>query len=413
MTMLVAALSAAVLAGAGAMLLELALRRWINTRAPIHLRAPWTSFEITADPEVLPGLSPRISFTCNAFGARGGDVPVGGRTFKALAIGGSSVECFLLDDREVWTEVAADRLRRPDAIARLDADHVRIWNIGKSGVTTDTLVYALPDELARMPRLDVAIIMNGGSALLKWCEMGLPARLPPMQPSWVDIAFHRNVSWSWRPGGTALAECYRRLSAQRPGPARKLDRLGRSVAKARALRAGATNVIDTVPADADWLAHYERSLGRVIDVVRTRADHVLLIHQPIYQKSDPTAAEQAMFWHCAIGSADQPTGFLSHRLMIELNDELRRSTERVARARGTEFLDPSARMPSSPEAYYDHYHYKPEGSRRLGELVAERLLDIAAPRAAPRHDGTPSARKLERHAFTADRRDDGRPRSAT
>lgn len=360
---------------------ELALRWWIARFAPIHIRYPNENFEITPDPTIFPGLSTPIRFTTNHFGARGGDVPTTGRTLKVLAVGGSGVECFLLDDRECWTEVAAERLRQPEVMHRLGVDQVRVWNVGKSGITPTELVHALPDLLDRIPTLDALVIMNGAAVWVNWCRLGLPSPYPVAQPDWDELAFHRHSARSWRPKQTAMAEVYRRLSVLRPPQLKHLRGIGKAIQRARLARANAVQTIDICPEPESWLDHYRSTLGKVVDQALPKCGRVILMHQPFYAKSKPTQTELDTFWHGAMGVADTPTDFASHRLLGELNDLIGQATREVALAKGLLFIDPSSRVAPVPENFYDHIHFMPTGAQRVGEYVGDQLAASLAPAA--------------------------------
>ncbi|MEZ5853693.1 MAG: hypothetical protein R3D67_02710 [Hyphomicrobiaceae bacterium] len=354
---------------------EYGLRYWISTRAPVRIRNPLENLHITPDPAIFPSLPASSRFTSNIAGARGGDDPVNGRTFRALAVGGSGVECLMLDDDACWTAIVAQHLSTGSAKAALGVDHVRVWSNGCSGITTDTLIYALPDELKRYRQLDAIIIMNGASAINTWCDLELPAVMPAMEPSWIDLAFHRNHRWSWSPRHTAIAELIRRLRVLRPRPPRELKKIGRTIALARKARASTDRIIRELPDTSSWLGHYKRTLAEVVDIAGNHAKRVILVHQPIFSKTDPTAEEIAMMWHGGLGPEGQKIAFVEHDLMIEMCELLRVATKDVAEQTGATFVDPTPAIASVQANFYDHFHFTPEGARCLGVFIAERLLD--------------------------------------
>ncbi len=367
--------------------LEYGLRHWISTRAPVRICNPLENLLITPDPAVFPSLPKNSRFTTNLAGARGGDEPDSGKTFRVLAVGGSGVECLMLDDAACWTAVAAQQLSTPASLAALGVDHVRVWNNGCSGVTTDTLIYALPDEFRRYKPLDVVVVMTGASAINTWCDLDLPEQMPPQEPSWIDLAFHRNHDWGWSPRRTATAELIRRLRALRRRPPRELTNLGRSIARARQARATATRIVRDLPDASSWIAHYKRTMAQIVKIAGNHAKQVILVHQPIFGKTELTKDEEAMLWHGGLGPEGQKTGFITHDVLIEMCQLLRTATREVAQETGAKFADPTDQVAPTDTNYYDHFHFTPEGARCLGRFVAEQLIAVQARQLALGHDG--------------------------
>lgn len=361
---------------------EFVLRWWFKTHGQIRIRTPHENFELTCDPAIIPGLSPKSRFITNAHGARGKPIPREGKTLKILAIGGSGVECFLLDEDECWTAIIEQRLNEPSALKQLGVDAVRVWNTGKSGVTPATLAYALPNELGRMPRFDLVLIMNDISVLNEWLELGLPEQFPDPGPSWDDLFWHRNLAFGWSPKRTGFAELVRRIK-DRWSPRRKLlTGLGRGLAKSREQRATCAGLQDVLPSATVCSMHYKAALTRVVEIIQGMGSRCLVIHQPIFSKLNATPEELALFWHGGIGSTakgkDRP--FLSHRAFVQALTLLGRTTKQVAINTGAAYTDPVGAVPSDAEHYYDHIHFKPKGAVKLGEFLADRVFELCAER---------------------------------
>src|SRR5436853_7025147 len=73
-------------------------RWWLRHRSRYYVWPPRTRLEIRLAPEAFPELESRVRFEVNAAGERGGEVPrVKNGLYRVLAVGGSAVECFTLD----------------------------------------------------------------------------------------------------------------------------------------------------------------------------------------------------------------------------------------------------------------------------------------------------------------------------
>jgi hypothetical protein len=391
MTLVLQVLAAA---AAAAALTELASRLWLHFFARAYVWPPYYHVETDVDPKILPNLSPHSRFQVNSLGARGDEPPPSGvRAFRVLACGGSAVECFSLDQEEAWPQVVQTLLNRPESLARLGAERAVVWNVGKSGFTTDALCYAFPRLLPRFAPIDVLTIVISISAVNYWTRVGTPDELPELDPPWADFEWHPELPWSWHARRSAAAEVVRRLRQVLGKPIIVREGAGRRFAKQRKMRAEAREVRDAFGDTAQWVAHYEESLTRAIELARRHARRVVLIRQPWFNRPDPTPEENAMLWNGSVGdvSAQFCDVFYSHRVICELMRMMNDATTRVGRATGTDVLRPEDVLEPSAKTFYDHAHLTPAGARIVGEYVAAQLLELEARPADERSRERPDA----------------------
>ncbi len=110
-------------------------RWWIRGRSRYYVWPPHARIEIRPDPATFPGLQRRARFHINADGERGGEIAGGDDgLYRVLAVGGSAVECFALDQPLTWPGVLGQLLNAPDNLHALGARRVHVGNIGHSGV---------------------------------------------------------------------------------------------------------------------------------------------------------------------------------------------------------------------------------------------------------------------------------------
>ncbi len=81
-------------------------------RADFHHREPNLRFRHEVDACAVPGVAPVSTYSSNSRGVKGPEAPE--RARRILAVGGSTTECFNLDDASVWTGPLM-RLLGPDA----------------------------------------------------------------------------------------------------------------------------------------------------------------------------------------------------------------------------------------------------------------------------------------------------------
>ncbi len=148
-------LAVALAAPALLLVAEVSCRWWIRRRSRYHVWPPRARIEIRPDPEAFPTLERRVRFHINADGERGGEVASGEQgLYRVLAVGGSAVECFALDQPRSWPGVLEQLLNAPERLHTLGARRVHVGNIGHSGVGSADLDLILERVLPQYRHLD-------------------------------------------------------------------------------------------------------------------------------------------------------------------------------------------------------------------------------------------------------------------
>src|SRR4051812_5636350 len=122
----------AALAAALIVMAELAARWWIRRSTRFCVWPPGMRVEVRQN--LFPGLEPRFRFEINADGERGSEVRgTDDGLYRILVAGGSSVECFALDQLTSWPGTLEQLLNCRPALDVLRARRVHVGNIGHSG----------------------------------------------------------------------------------------------------------------------------------------------------------------------------------------------------------------------------------------------------------------------------------------
>ena len=109
---------------------ELGARWWIRWSTRYSVWTPGMRLEVRQHPDLFPEVEPRVRFEINADGERGdeaGEHEDG--LFRILTVGGSSVECYALDQPTSWPGQLEQLLNRPDALKRLGARRVHVGSL--------------------------------------------------------------------------------------------------------------------------------------------------------------------------------------------------------------------------------------------------------------------------------------------
>src|SRR5205085_2857174 len=116
---------------------ELAARWWIRRHTRYHVWPPGTRLELRSDGTVCPQLDRLVRFDVNADGERGREVRQDeAGLFRVLTAGGSSVECFVLNEHASWPGAVERILNAPEHLPALGARRVHGGNIGRPGVSS-------------------------------------------------------------------------------------------------------------------------------------------------------------------------------------------------------------------------------------------------------------------------------------
>jgi lysophospholipase L1-like esterase len=361
---------------------EIGSRRWIR-RSRYYVWPAHARIENCMDPDVFPELAHRSRFYINADGERGGDVPAGEPgLYRILAVGGSAVECFALDQPASWPGALERLLNTPNSLAALGARHVHVGNIGHSGVGSADLDLILSRVLPQYGRLDAMLIMVGASDIYHWLEDGAPpTQAPSSVPEPLLFAEHPRQPLGWTLRELALVEVVRRLRRAWFHPVEVKERAGAWFARARRMRAQATEVRTTMPDPTVVLAHFEDHFGRLVRAARARADRVLVVRQPWFEGGGGYTAEaESRFWHGGVGRAwkESITVYYSLEVVNRLLELIDSCAARVADAHGVPHIDVRPLLTGGLRHYYDHDHHTAAGAAVIARAVAAAFVPPAA-----------------------------------
>lgn len=141
---------------------EWALRaRWPNEYSvwPPGFRATFQ-----AAPGVMPGVEGASSFTINSSGIRGDEFS-SAQGPRILALGGSTTECFYLDDEEAWPRLLQKELAAAPGLSR-----VWVGNIGRAGGKASNHLLQVRKLLPLYPPIDVVLVLVGINDLLRFLQ---------------------------------------------------------------------------------------------------------------------------------------------------------------------------------------------------------------------------------------------------
>ena len=367
---------------------ELAARWWMRRRSRYAVWAPDTRVEIRQHPELFPELEPRVRFDVNADGERGNEAPADrDGLFRILAVGGSSVECYALDQPTSWAGRLETLLNRPDALDRLAARRVHVGNIGHSGVGAAELEIILERVLPSYDRLDAILVMVSASTAYHWLEEGAPAgQEPPVVPEEALFACRPDQAFGWHPRRMAALELARRLRQRWFHPVTVKENVGAWIVSGRAMRAAAAEIRTTLPDASGVVRHFDRHFRRALRLAQARAKRVIVVRQPWFEKRY-TDEEQRRFWHGGIGRPwkEKVSVYFSLDVINRVLGLIDQRVVEVAEDLGVQQVFLQSLLDQGLRHYYDHDHLTPEGAAVVAQAIAgavvggHRSRETAAP----------------------------------
>lgn len=359
-------------------LTELAVRWWLRRRTKYCVWTPGMRLEVRQDPGLFPELEPRVRFEVNADGERGAAAPADGPgVFRILAVGGSSVECYALDQPTSWPGRLEQLLNRPEALDTLGARRVHVGNIGHSGVGAAELEMILHRVLPNYDRIDAIIVMVSASTAYHWLEDGAPpAREPSVVPEDAMFGRHPGQKFGWHPRSTALLEALRRLRQRLFKPVTVKENVGAWLVAGRKMRAEAKEFRTTIPDPTTVLNHFEHHFRRALRLAMAKAPRVLVLRQPWFEKQY-TKEEQSRFWHGGIGRPwkEKVSVYFSLDVINRILGLIDGRVVKVADELGLEPVHLQPLLNQGLRHYYDHDHVTPEGAAVAAHAIASAVTD--------------------------------------
>jgi lysophospholipase L1-like esterase len=367
-----------VLAFGAVLLLEFAARWSIRRSRKYYVWTPRLRQRMELDTETHPQLDRVVNFEINSVGQRASEPPKRNTpAFRILVIGGSSAECYLLDQPKAWPAVLERYLSERDRLVALGVNHVHVANIAKSAMRSASVRMIAERVLPGHDRVDVIVLFMGASDVIQWLSRDAdPGSI--REPVRVEdvFSYHPEGPFSLSPRRSALREVARRLRDRvRQAPETRI-RAGRWLGRARAMRAKATDFRDTAPDTTPLTQAFAENLDVVIRYALMKADNVIVVRQPWFDNPSPSAGEAALFWNGGVGNpqTDAITTYYSDRVLTTLLSAIDQTTVQVAKRHGLRAVNLRGDLRSDMTNYYDQFHFTNEGARVVAERIGDAIM---------------------------------------
>jgi len=276
-------------------------------------------------------------------------------SLRILAIGGSTTEQSLLDDRRTWTHLLQEELQ-----AHFADRVVEVINAGSSGTRAEHHLVTLRETSA--VRADLVLILMGINDWNKHIREHYGSKVyGPLG----------DALWKLRLENTILGRAIRRGSdaAQRREGGPEPDAMAMTGVEASLSRSDQRTLeIGSVAAD------YAAVVEKIIDECRRQRTNCVFLTQPTAYRGAASPALRSRFW--------MTPPFEEYTLDLEslaaIADTYNRYLLQVAAARGMAACDTATKMESMPDGFYDDCHFNEAGARVMAASIAQCLLERGA-----------------------------------
>ncbi len=312
----------------------------------------------------LPGMEGRHFFTTNSYGFRGDSliVPKPPREYRVFVVGGSTAECFYLDDADDLARVAQN------ALAADTTRVVKVYNVGLSGTASDDHVAMIAQRLVHLEP-DAIVIMAGvndlrrsiqGFDYLHYAREGVAT-----PPFYRRLLLHSQI-------GRRVVYFKRRVD---PDPDRVLEArtLKSDYARKVALQQASPPAHEPVRVDT---TSYRTNLRTMAGIARTNGFALVFVTHPSSWNSQVDPSIRAHHWMCTYDGVVYPEDQMDAALE-RLNDVMRA----VAAEDAVPLYDLARAIPKSSEYFYDDCHFNRNGARTAGDGIAQFVITNVLARA--------------------------------
>jgi lysophospholipase L1-like esterase len=330
----------------------------VNAQNPyIRFEYPRRYAAVTQIEPGLPGMDGRHSFTTNAYGFRGDSlaVPKPPREYRVFVVGGSTAECFYLDDADDMSRVAQN------ALAADTTRVVKVYNVGLSGTASDDHVAMIAQRLVHLEP-DAVVVFAGVNDLRRSIQdfdylhyTSYRAASPPL---------YRRV--------LLKSQIVRRVVYFRrrvdPDPEQVLEARTLKSDYARKVALQQSTPVTSAPVRVDTTS-YRTNLRTMAGIARANGFALVFVTHPSSWNSQVDPSIREHHWMCVYDGVAYREDAMDAGLE-QLNDVMRA----VAVEDSVPLFDLARETPKSSEYFYDDCHFNRRGAFAAGSGLARFMM---------------------------------------
>ena len=301
----------------------------------------------------LSGVSTMARNTTNMWGLRGDEPPSDwNESFTVVVVGGSTAQCYYLDDHKTWPYLLQEKLRRV-------VPKCWVGNGGISGHSTRAHILFVREAIAKM-RPTAALLLVGINDL--WYSINEEARVqgnPAEQAGWKYFALGNSrllqVLFLWKIilFDNVVVLNHSANEDFNPEP----------VAQKMALPGDLRQMLPS-------LDEYRKNLRTIIADLKAMNVRPIFLTQPLLFDSTSVWKSVACWDYSVSGKKGKLSAATYARLLDIFNDELKK----VGAEEKVEVFDLASEIPHPKKYFYDMMHFNELGANLVAEKTAGYLL---------------------------------------
>ena len=355
-----ACLAAAILA------LEWLCRQFIFDPTAAYILTPGWSIAVHHN-NLLPRVHEDHVITINNLGGRG-EAPTAFSTPRIAVFGSSTVQDWVLPERQTWVQQVGQNLRSC-------IPHVWTGNFGKAGVNARQHLLQLPEVVKYAPRIDMFIVLLGGTDFLFDLHIHHPLVTP--EGWWRKQALMYD---HYDEGHSALLALVQRLykswsrTATEPIPTSDFGDYEKALRDAHA-KVTDRQWVDELPDLSSHLDTYRQTISRLKEFADTYGAPIVFVTQPyVWSKTMSESTRRELFAGFIGGDFQSPDvkWYTSDALMAGFSAYNATLLDKC-RTDGLSCVDAARLFEGHKDYFFDDFHFSPEGAAALGAMVAEHV----------------------------------------
>lgn len=325
-------------------LLEIALQ--IHNPFPARVKNGQVLLPVNAKYHIklpdIPGLDSEVVHVKNSLGFRGEELTDSTMT-KIICMGGSTTECFYLNEGKDWPAVLAKKLKE---------DNPNYWlnNAGMDGQSSFGNMQMLKQYILKI-KPNYIILMCG----LNDMSLKKPSKFDTYEGKWYQKLYNKLELPS---------TIVNLLRAEKAKDAGLNHQYFKDIRTADTLHMNDSQISKRLTEESKYLPAYKDRLKNIIHICKANHIKLILVSQSILFSN-----ETDLMTNTDLGLLK--TGEINGLTRSYILRMYNRATFEVADKENIPFINLSARLPNDSRFFYDGYHFTNDGA----ELTAEILYD--------------------------------------
>lgn len=294
----------------------------------------------------IPGLDKDFIHTKNSLGFRGSELPENDAALKIICMGGSSTECFYLNDGSDWPALLGGKMLQ---------DKPGIWlnNAGVSGKSASEQTVLLKKHIVKL-KPDYILLMCGLD------DIGIAVEKP------VIIAKNDRLSDFYN-----FLEIPKTIRSTFNNDNGGEDRNAFQVldlTKAEMLEMSDSQILQRIAREQPLISAYKKHLQEIADICKDNGIRLILVSEVILYGDETDNISNINLGNLKIGEINGRTEAL---LLKQYN----KSTYEIAVSNNLHFINLSSRLPKDSRYFYDGYHFTKDGAEMVANIIFDESKD--------------------------------------